>query len=88
MSKETKSLQSDFLKVMDNAVPVEQPLLKESEIVVEQTYIEFPKVFTGSFYCPDCGAKGNLRPDGSIACPKCMMKVPIAAAKLKSREED
>ena len=87
MSKEAKPLQSDFLKTLDNSVPMEQPLLKESEIEIEQTYIEFPKVFTGSFYCPDCGSKGNLRPDGSIACPKCVMKVPIAAARLKSKKE-
>lgn len=77
--------QSDFLKSMDNVA--EQPLLKESDIEVEEIYIEYPKVFSGSFFCPDCGTKGDLRPDGIIACPKCIMRVPISAAKLKKKED-
>ena len=77
------SPQSSFLDTMDRTEHGENTIPEPAEPEIET--VEFPKIVKGSFYCPDCGSKVILRPDGSAVCPKCVVKVPCKTAELERR---
>ena len=85
MRKKVRTLtpQSSFLDAVDRTEYGEDSIpkpaeAKETKVVTK--YLTFPKIVTNSLKCPDCGLAVVLRPDGSMVCPKCVVRMPYGEA--------
>ncbi|MBA7499252.1 hypothetical protein ES704_01992 [subsurface metagenome] len=82
-AKQPEQQSSFFNKVEVETKPEPEPEPKEPEDlrpVEAKTVIEpwsYPKIIHNphSLYCPDCGGKVMLKPDGSTVCPNCTTEV-------------
>jgi len=57
--------------------PEEPEELEPAEVKTVTEHWSYPKVIHNphSIYCPDCGGKVIMRPDGSTVCPNCTIEV-------------